>query len=143
MECVQGTMRSMLSSTAAQRPTLKTFIATPYFRDDRLLRALYFLDSILQRETAQKHAFINDLPSFLPQFPARVLRCRVLPVLMQQWQDDALKDSVLPLVLRMVKDLPADIFQDQVIPCSALLCFSCCLHSPTVSVEWEQTSLPS
>lgn len=113
---MQGMLRGMLSATASDRPQLQTFISSAYFREDRLLRALYFLDSILQRETAQKHAFIHDLPSFLPQFPARVLRHRVLPVLMQQWQDDGLKDAVLPLVLRMVKDLPADIFQDQVCP---------------------------
>lgn len=124
---MQGMLRSMLSSTATQRPQLQSFIASSYFRDDRLLRALYFLDSILQRETAQKHAFINDLPSFLPQFPARVLRHRVLPVLMKQWQDDGLKDAVLPIVLKMVKDLPTDIFQDQV---SLLLFFFCMSYMP-------------
>lgn len=114
---VQTHLRSMLSSNASQRPPLQSFISSSYFRDDRLLRALGFLDSILQRETAQKHAFIQDLPSFLTQFPSRVLRDRVLPVLMQQWQDDALKDAVLPLVLKMVKDLPADVFQNEVWRC--------------------------
>lgn len=133
MNCMQAMLRSMLSSTATQRPQLQNFISSSYFRDDRLLRALYFLDSILQRETAQKHAFINDLPSFLPQFPPRVLRHRVLPVLMQQWQDDGLKDAVLPLVLRMVKDLPADIFQDQVTLLFQLYCASCALkHTPVL-----------
>ena len=76
---------------------------------------------------------MNDLPSFLPQFPARVLRHRVLPVLMQQWQDDGLKDAVLPLVLRMVKDLPADIFQDQVRPVRKSLrvqVTACASHCP-------------
>ena len=130
---MQGMLRSMLSATATDRPPLQSFISSPYFREDRLLRALYFLDSILQRETAQKHAFMNDLPSFLPQFPARVLRHRVLPVLMQQWQDDGLKDAVLPLVLRMVKDLPADIFQDQVRPVRKSLrvqVTACASHCP-------------
>jgi hypothetical protein len=104
----------MLSQAPAARPATPAFLESPYFRDDRLLRALRFLDSILQRETAQKHAFMRDLPTFLGHIPPRMLRQRVLPILLQQWQDDSLRDAVLPLVLRMVKNLPTDLFQDQV-----------------------------
>lgn len=107
-------MRRMLNQDAQCRPPVKAVVDAGYFKDDRMLRALRFIDTILQRETAQKHAFISDLPSFLPQIPKRVLRLQVLPCLIQQWQDSALRDAVLPLVLRMVKSLPADIFQNQV-----------------------------
>eukprot|EP00892_Ulva_mutabilis_P010562 jgi/Ulvmu1/7879/UM004_0110.1 len=113
---LQNVMRGMLHQDAVSRPSVKAVVEAGYFKDDRLLRALRFIDSILQRETAQKHAFVRDLPTFLPQFPMRVLRLQVLPCLIQQWQDRALRDAVLPLVLRMVKNLPADIFQDQVLP---------------------------
>lgn len=107
-------MRGMLNQDAQARPPVKAVVEAGYFQDDRLLRALRFIDTILQRETSQKHAFVRDLPTFLPQIPKRVLRLQVLPCLIQQWQDSALRDAVLPLVLRMVKSLPADIFQDQV-----------------------------
>lgn len=113
---MQGVMRGMLTQDAASRPAVKAVVEAGYFKDDRMLRALRFIDTILQRETAQKHAFVRDLPTFLPQFPIRILRLRVLPCLIQQWHDSALRDAVLPLVLRMVKNLPADIFQEQVWP---------------------------
>jgi hypothetical protein len=122
-------LRGMLSTSPAARPTVKDVLEAEYFCGDRLLRALRFIDTILQRELALKHAFIRDLPTFWAQFPKRVLRLRVLPCLMDQWQDSALRDVVLPLVLRMVKDLPADIFQNQVRDALHLLPLLFSLHA--------------
>ena len=107
-------MRSMLSKPIHARPEASAFPSAAYFKEDRLLRALHFIDTILQRDTAQKHAFVRDLPTFWSQFDKRVLRLKVLPCLMQQWQDEAMRDAVLPLVLAMAQDLPSDIFQNQV-----------------------------
>lgn len=107
-------MRAMLSRPIHERPAVATLPEAAFFKSDRLLRALRFMDSILQRDTAQKHAFVRDLPSFWAQFDKRILRLRVLPCLMHQWQDEAMRDAVLPLVLAMAQDLPADIFQNQV-----------------------------
>lgn len=110
----QGLLRSMLAQALHARPAVTAVPQAAFFRDDRLLRALRFIDGILQRDTAQKHAFVRDLPSFYGQFDKRVLRLRVLPCLMHQWQDEAMRDAVLPLVLTMAQDLPADVFQNQV-----------------------------
>jgi hypothetical protein len=103
----------MLAKAIHARPAVSALPEADYFKGDRLLRALRFMDSILQRDTAQKHAFVRDLPSFRAHFDKRVLRQRVLPCLMHQWQDEAMRDAVLPLVLTMAQDMPVDIFQNQ------------------------------
>lgn len=131
---LQSLMRSMLSQQLHMRPAISAVPEAAYFKDDRLLRALRFVDTILQRDTSQKHAFVRDLPSFWSQFDKRILRLRVLPCLMHQWQDEAMRDAVLPLVLTMAQDLPSDIFQNQVGPspsaCVVVLCFLVC-RSPS------------
>ena len=45
---------------------------------DVMLRALRFMDSMIQRDTMQKAAFLNDLTTFWQQFDDRVLRLKVL-----------------------------------------------------------------
>ena len=46
-----------------------------------MLRALRFMDSMIQRDTMQKAAFLNDLTTFWHKFDDRVLRLKV-PALM-------------------------------------------------------------
>jgi hypothetical protein len=111
----QVLLRNMLAKAIHARPDVSVVPEAPFFKADRLLRALHFIDTILQRDTAQKHAFVRDLPSFYNQFDKRLLRLRVLPCLMHQWQDEGMRDAVLPLVLIMAQDLPADVFQNQVL----------------------------
>lgn len=43
-----------------------------------MLRALRFMDSMIQRDTMQKAAFLNDLTTFWHKFDDRVLRLKVL-----------------------------------------------------------------
>lgn len=45
---------------------------------DVMLRALRFMDSMIQRDTMQKAAFLNDLTTFWHKFDDRVLRLQVL-----------------------------------------------------------------
>ncbi len=44
---------------------------------DVMLRALRFMDSMIQRDTMQKAAFLNDLTTFWDRFDDRVLRLKV------------------------------------------------------------------
>lgn len=44
---------------------------------DVLLRALRFMDSMIQRDTMQKAAFFNDLTTFWHKFDDRVLCLKV------------------------------------------------------------------
>lgn len=48
-----------------------------HLQEDTLVRALRFLDSLLQRDDLQKVAFLKDLNSFWPRFDARILRYKV------------------------------------------------------------------
>lgn len=43
------------------------------------MRALRFLDTLLQRDSLQKAAFLKDFANFWPRFDARILRYKVLP----------------------------------------------------------------
>ena len=44
-----------------------------------MLRALRFMDSMIQRDTLQKVAFLNDLTTFWDKFDDRILRLKVSP----------------------------------------------------------------
>lgn len=44
---------------------------------DVMLRALRFVDTMIQRDTMQKAAFLNDLTTFWHKFDDRVLRLKV------------------------------------------------------------------
>ena len=46
----------------------------PALQEDVVLRALRFLETLLQRDDAQKVAFLKDLATLWPQCDSRVLR---------------------------------------------------------------------
>ena len=48
---------------------------------DVMLRALRFMDSMIQRDAMQKAAFLNDLATFWDRFDDRVLRLKVCIIL--------------------------------------------------------------
>jgi SCY1-like protein 2 len=72
-------------------------------QEDVLLRALKFLDTMLQRNNLEKAGFIKDLASFWERFDARVLTNRVVPPLLGELRTDALSGVVVPLVTAIVK----------------------------------------
>ena len=47
------------------------------WQGDQMLRALRFMDSMIQRDTVQKVAFLNDLTTFWDNFDDRILRLKV------------------------------------------------------------------
>eukprot|EP00955_Chlamydomonas_euryale_P042106 352205-Chlamydomonas_euryale.AAC.15 len=54
-----GILRQMLSVSPQARPSAAAFASSALFQEDKLLRALQFLDSLLQREPAHKVAFVQ------------------------------------------------------------------------------------
>lgn len=48
-----------------------------FVQGDQMLRALRFMDSMIQRDTMQKMAFLNDLTTFWDKFDDRILRLKV------------------------------------------------------------------
>lgn len=69
-------LRQLLAVSPSGRPSAASFAAGPLLGEDRLLRALAYLDTLLQREPSQKAAFVADLARFWPQFDDRLLRIR-------------------------------------------------------------------
>ncbi|MCD7471354.1 hypothetical protein HAX54_011752 [Datura stramonium] len=71
----------MLSANEALRPTAMGFTSSSFFRDDTRLRALRFLDHMLERDNMQKSEFLKALSDMWKDFDSRVLRYKVLPPL--------------------------------------------------------------
>lgn len=72
-------------------------------QEDMLLRAVRFLDSMIQRDTLQKAAFLKDLGAIWPRVDARVLKFRMVPPLLAEARTEALQPVLLPLLLSMLE----------------------------------------
>ena len=68
-----------------------------------LLRAVRFLDTMIQRDNLQKAAFLKDLGAIWPRVDARVLKFRMIPPLLAEARTEALQPVLLPLLLSMVE----------------------------------------
>lgn len=73
----------MLVPSPQARPSAGGLPSNPVFQEDVLLRALRFLDTMLQREAGQKSAFIKDLSQMWMQFDNRLIKHKLLPPLIQ------------------------------------------------------------
>jgi hypothetical protein len=60
-----------------------------------LLRAVRFLDTMMQRDALQKAAFLKDLAGVWPRVDTRVLKFRLLPPLLAEARCAALRFSPL------------------------------------------------
>ena len=77
-----------------------------------LLRALRFLDTVLQRDGAQKVAFLRDLATFWQQYDDRLLRNKVLPPLVAEMRgSDMVALAALPVVLSIMGRMSAADFE--------------------------------
>eukprot|EP00873_Tetraselmis_striata_P012105 jgi/Tetstr1/432369/TSEL_021766.t1 len=112
----QATMKAMVSLYPSQRPAAITIAQAPFFTEDVLLRALKFLDSMLQRNNLEKAGFIKDLASFWERFDTRVLTNRVVPPLLGELRTDALSGVVVPLVIAIVKKQSKEDFLSTTLP---------------------------
>ena len=77
-------------------------------QEDTLVRALRFMDTLLQRDNLQKAAFLKDLTSFWPRFDARILCHKVgsafrVP-LHDCRQDAASQSAAMPSMLQVKLD---------------------------------------
>jgi SCY1-like protein 2 len=74
-----------------------------HIQEDMLLRAVRFLDTMIQRDNLQKAAFIKDLGGIWPRVDARVVKFRVLPPLLAEARTEALQPVLLPLLLALLE----------------------------------------
>ncbi|CAK9147640.1 unnamed protein product [Ilex paraguariensis] len=81
-------LQRMLSANESFRPTALDFTGSPFFRDDTRLRALRFLDHMLERDNVQKSEFLKALSDMWKDFDSRVLRYKgVVGVVWGLWGD--------------------------------------------------------
>lgn len=109
-------LRQMLAPAPEARPPIASFAGCPYFMGDVHLRALKFLDSIIQKSVEQRAAFLHDLPNMAAQFDSRVLLYIVLPPLLQELRTKELQAAALPIVMTIIRVQSPEEFTDLTLP---------------------------
>lgn len=117
-ELVQD-LRHMLSFDDLTRPSALDFTGSPYFRDDTRLRAIRFLDHMLERDNMQKSEFLKALSTMWTGFDARVLRYKVLPPLCAELRNVVMQPMVLPMVLTIAESQDKSDFEASTFPALA------------------------
>ena len=113
---LQQMLRQMLAPAPEARPPIASFSGCPFFMSDIQLRALKFLDSMVQKSIDQRAIFLNDLPNLAAQFDRRVLLYSVLPPLLQELRTKELQGTALPIVMKIIKIQSSEEFADVSLP---------------------------
>lgn len=109
-------LKRMLSANEALRPSALDFTGSPFFRDDTRLRALRFLDHMLERDNMQKSEFLKALLDMWKDFDARVLRYKVLPPLCAELRNMVMQPMILPMVLMIAESQDKIDFETSTLP---------------------------
>ncbi|KAA8528038.1 hypothetical protein F0562_035093 [Nyssa sinensis] len=109
-------LQRMLSLNEAFRPTALDFTGSPFFRDDTRLRALRFLDHMLERDNMQKSEFLKALSDMWKDFDSRVLRYKVLPPLCAELRNMVMQPMILPMVLTIAESQDKNDFELSTLP---------------------------
>ncbi|XP_076893168.1 SCY1-like protein 2 A [Bidens hawaiensis] len=109
-------LKQMLSPNEALRPSALDFTGSPFFRDDTRLRALRFLDHMLERDNMQKSEFLKALLDMWKDFDARILRYKVLPPLCAELRNMVMQPMILPMVLKIADSQDKVDFETSTLP---------------------------
>ncbi|KAA3468436.1 SCY1-like protein 2 isoform X1 [Gossypium australe] len=104
-------LQRMLSANESVRPSALDFTGSPFFRDDTRLRALRFLDHLLEKDNMQKSEFLKALSDMWKDFDSRVLRYKVLPPLCAELRNLVMQPLILPMVLMIAESQDKDDFK--------------------------------
>ncbi|KAJ4713856.1 ARM repeat kinase family protein [Melia azedarach] len=104
-------LQRMLSANESFRPTALDFTGSAFFRDDTRLRALRFLDHMLERDNMQKSEFLKALSDMWKDFDSRVLRYKVLPPLCAELRNSVMQAMILPMVLTIAESQDKNDFE--------------------------------
>ncbi|KAG4201012.1 hypothetical protein ERO13_A05G249800v2 [Gossypium hirsutum] len=96
-------LQRMLSANESTRPSALDFTGSPFFRDDTRLRALRFLDHMLERDNMQKSEFLKALSDMWKDFDSRVLQYKVLPLLCAELRNLVMQPMIVPMVLKIAE----------------------------------------
>ncbi|XP_022886294.1 SCY1-like protein 2 [Olea europaea var. sylvestris] len=109
-------LQRMLSANEAIRPSPMDFTGSPFFREDTRLRALRFLDHMLERDNMQKSEFLKALSDMWKDFDSRVLRYKVLPPLCAELRNLVMQPVILPMVLTIAESQDKNDFEQSTLP---------------------------
>ncbi|KAJ4829044.1 hypothetical protein Tsubulata_031702 [Turnera subulata] len=109
-------LQRMLSANESSRPTAMNFTGSPFFRNDTRLRALRFLDHMLERDNMQKTEFLKALSDMWKDFDSRVLRYKVLPPLCAELRNVVMQPMILPMVLTIAESQDKNDFELSTLP---------------------------
>ncbi|CAH8337394.1 unnamed protein product [Eruca vesicaria subsp. sativa] len=109
-------LQRMLSMNETCRPTALDFTGSSFFRSDARLRALRFLDHMLERDNMQKSEFLKALSDMWKDFDSRVLRYKVLPPLCAELRNLVLQPMILPMVLIIAQSQDRNDFELMTLP---------------------------
>lgn len=109
-------LQRMLSANEAMRPTAMDFTGSSFFRSDTRLRALRFLDHLLERDNMQKTEFLKALSDMWKDFDRRVLRYKVLPPLCAELRNLVMQPLILPMVLTIAESQDKNDFELSTLP---------------------------
>ncbi|XP_077226737.1 SCY1-like protein 2 A [Tasmannia lanceolata] len=109
-------LHRMLSMDESSRPSALDFTGSPFFRDDTRLRALRFLDHMLERDNMQKSEFLKALSDMWKNFDSRVLRYKVLPPLCAELRNMVMQPMILPMVLTIAESQDKNDFELSTLP---------------------------
>ncbi|XP_062215123.1 SCY1-like protein 2 A [Phragmites australis] len=109
-------LQRMLSMDAVSRPSAMAFTGSSFFRDDTRLRALRFLDHLLERDNMQKTEFLKALSDMWKDFDSRVLRYKVLPPLCAELRNMVMQPMILPMVLTIAESQDKGDFELSTLP---------------------------
>ena len=96
-DSLRETLRAMLQVDPRRRPSMRQVCSSPYF-DSGSVKVLKIVASLTENDTtiARQAQILAHLPKQLNQFPARILRDRVLPTLVTMC---AARSQTTPFVL--------------------------------------------
>ncbi|KAL9173573.1 hypothetical protein ABFS82_03G124000 [Erythranthe guttata] len=109
-------LQRMLSANDSSRPTALDFTGSSFFREDTRLRALRFLDHMLERDNMQKSEFLKALSDMWKDFDPRVLRYKVLPPLCAELRNLVMQPMILPMVLTIAESQDKNDFELSTLP---------------------------
>ncbi|XP_059449975.1 SCY1-like protein 2 A [Corylus avellana] len=109
-------LQRMLSVNESFRPSAMDFTGSPFFRNDTRLRALRFLDHMLERDNMQKSEFLKALSDMWKDFDSRVLRYKVLPPLCAELRNLVMQPMILPMVLAIAESQDKNDFELSTLP---------------------------
>ncbi|XP_051139622.1 SCY1-like protein 2 A isoform X2 [Andrographis paniculata] len=109
-------LQRMISANEGLRPTAIEFTGSSFFRADTRLRALRFLDHMLERDNMQKSEFLKALSDMWKDFDSRVLRYKVLPPLCAELRNLVMQPLILPMVLTIAESQDKNDFELSTLP---------------------------